>query len=317
MPAEERGPVAAIDCGTNSTRLLIVGADGTTLERHMRITRLGEGVDATHELSARAIDRTVEVLGDYRKLMDVHHVARARLVTTSATRDVVNAQEFFSAARRVIGLRPELLSGHEEGRLSFAGATSRLPAEFRAVGRILVVDIGGGSTELVVGEVGAERQDVSSVSLDVGCVRVTERFLSHDPPLRGELADARAFVNTALVNARSELSRLAPGGVVGLAGTVATLVALEKRLDGYDRAEVHHAVITRVGIERWLNLLSGEDRTARLARPGMVRGREDVIVGGVLILAAVMDVFDRSFCLASEDDILDGLAASLGAPQGS
>ncbi len=316
-PPEERGPVAAIDCGTNSTRLLIVGADGATLERHARITRLGEGVDATRKLSANAIDRTVEVLGDFRRLLDVHHVVRARLVATSATRDAVNAEEFFSAVRRVTGLRPELLNGHEEGRLSFAGATSRLPAEHRVAGPVLVVDIGGGSTELVVGEVGAEEHDVSSVSLDIGCVRVTERFLCHDPPLPEELAKARAFVETALTDARSRLSELAAGGVVGLAGTVSTLVSLEKGIEGYRRSQVHHAVMTRTQVQDWLGLLSSEDREARLGRRGMVRGREDVIVGGVLILAAVMDVFDRGFCLASEDDILDGLAASVASEAGA
>jgi exopolyphosphatase/guanosine-5'-triphosphate,3'-diphosphate pyrophosphatase len=316
MPPEDRGPVAAIDCGTNSTRLLIVGADGATLERHMRITRLGEGVDANRKLSARAIDRTVEVLGDYRRLLDVHHVARARLVATSATRDAVNAEEFFSAVRRVTGLRPELLSGHEEGRLSFVGATSRLPSEHRVDGPVLVVDIGGGSTELVVGEVGAEEVDVSAVSLDVGCVRVTERFLCHDPPPPEELARARAFVDTALADARSRLPELGAGGIVGLAGTVSTLVSLEKGIDGYCRSRVHHAVMSRAQVQHWLDLLSSEDRVARLGRPGMARGREDVIVGGVLILAAVMEVFDRGFCLASEDDILDGLAASVAAEAG-
>jgi exopolyphosphatase/guanosine-5'-triphosphate,3'-diphosphate pyrophosphatase len=313
MLPEAPGSVAAIDCGTNSTRLLIVGADGTVLERHMHITRLGEGVDATHKLSSRAISRTVEVLGDYRKLMDIHHVVRGRLVATSATRDAANADDFFSAARRVIGLRPELLSGEEEGRLSFVGATACLPPEYRETGPVLVVDIGGGSTELVTGEAGAAGDDVVAISLDIGCVRVSERFFVHDPPLRKELANARSFVDDALVSARAELLPLAPGGVVGLAGTVSTLVALERRLDRYDRVAVHHAVLMRAQVEDWLSRLSAEDRTARKKRRGMVGGREDVIVGGVLILAAVMGVFDRSFCLASEDDILDGLAASVNA----
>ena len=216
--------------------------------------------------------------------------------------------------RRTVGLSPELLSGDEEGLLSFAGATSCLPVEHRIGGPVLVVDIGGGSTELVVGEAGAEDRDVSPVSVDIGCVRLTERFLSHDPPLPDELAEARAFVDTALVEARSRLAGPGPGGVVGLAGTVSTLVMLEKRLDSYRRADVHHTVMRRAQVESWLSLLSSEDRRARLSRPGMVRGREDVIVGGVLVLAAVMDVFDRTFCLASEDDILDGLAASVAAP---
>ncbi len=317
MLPEPSGPVAAIDCGTNSTRLLIVGADGTVLERQMRITRLGEGVDATHELSPGAITRTLDVLGGYRRLMDRHHVVRARLVATSATRDAVNAEGFFSAARRVVGQSPELLSGEEEGRLSFLGATSCLPSECRAGGPLLVVDIGGGSTELAAGEVGAAGDGVAAVSLDIGCVRVSERFLAHDPPLRDELVDARDFVDDTVTRARGVLVPLPPGGVVGLAGTVSTLVALERRLHHYDREAVHHAVLTRARVEGWLSRLSSEDRRARLARPGMVKGREDVIVGGVLILVAVMEAFDRSFCLASEDDILDGLAASLNAARPS
>jgi exopolyphosphatase/guanosine-5'-triphosphate,3'-diphosphate pyrophosphatase len=182
---------------------------------------------------------------------------------------------------------------------------------------LLVVDIGGGSTELAAGVVGAADDDVAAVSLDIGCVRVTERFLLHDPPLHEELADARAFIDTILAGARAGLFRLAPGGVVGLAGTVSTLVALERRLDRYDRAAVHHVVLTRAQVEDWSGRLSGEDRAQRLARPGMVKGREDVIVGGVLILACVMAAFDRTFCLASEDDILDGLAASMGVSRSS
>lgn len=312
MLPELPGAVAAIDCGTNSTRLLIVGGGGEVLERQMRITRLGEGVDSSHELSQRAIDRTVEVLEEYRKLMDVHGVVSGRLVTTSAARDAGNSQVFFSAARRVTGLSPELLSGEEEGRLSFAGATAHLPEGLGLTEPLLVVDIGGGSTELVVG-VTARTGLVSARSLDVGCVRVSERFLSNDPPTVSELEAARSFVEEKLDSARRELPALASGGVVGLAGTVSTLVGLEKGVTCYDRSALHHAVLTFEQVDSWLGRLASERSEARLARPGMVEGREDVIVGGVLILVAVMQVFGRTFCLSSEDDILDGLAASLRA----
>jgi exopolyphosphatase/guanosine-5'-triphosphate,3'-diphosphate pyrophosphatase len=316
--ANDAGAVAALDCGTNSTRLLIVDAEGAVLERHMQITRLGEAVDATHKLSADAMARTVAVLGDYRTLMDSHGVVRARLVATSAARDAVNADEFFGAAEEVTGVRPELLTGLEEGRLSFAGATASLPSDARGTAPVLVVDIGGGSTELVAGVLpfdpapGATDRRVSAVSLDIGCVRLTERFFHHDPPLPGELSDATAVVAAAVERARRELPLLQRASMlIGLAGTVSTLAALDLELAHYERDRIHHAVLSRDQVDGWLERLATEDRRARLGRPGMVEGRADVIVGGVLVLAAVMAGFERSSCLVSEDDILDGLVASL------
>ncbi|HLM97074.1 MAG TPA: Ppx/GppA phosphatase family protein [Acidimicrobiales bacterium] len=315
MQDESSKPVAALDCGTNSTRLLVVSPDRTVLEREMRITRLGQGVDATHSLSPDALARTVAVLGEYRRLMDHHGVGRARLVATSAVRDASNAGAFLSAAEGATGVHPEVLDGVEEGALSFAGATAHVPDERVGPGPVLVVDIGGGSTELAAGGLGAPPRGpdaVSAVSLDVGCVRVTERFLRHDPPLPDELHQARGVVDAELVGARRVLPALARGGLlIGLAGTVSTLAALERRLAHYERAAIHHAVLTRRQVAQWLDTLATEDRHARLARAGMVEGRADVIVGGVLILDAVMDAFDRDQCLVSEDDILDGLAASL------
>jgi exopolyphosphatase/guanosine-5'-triphosphate,3'-diphosphate pyrophosphatase len=315
--ADDAGAVAALDCGTNSTRLLIAGGRGEILAREMRITRLGEDVDATHKLSADAMARTVAVLRDYKAMMDGYGVTRARLVATSAARDAVNADEFFAAAGDATGVRPELLDGLEEGRLSFAGATASLPADLSGTGPVLVVDIGGGSTELVTGTApgrssGGGAGDVAVVSLDIGCVRLTERFFHHDPPLDGELAEARAVVEAEVARARAELPALEGGGLlIGLAGTVSTLAALALGLEHYDRSRLHHAVLSRDEVDRWLARLSGEDRRARLARPGMVEGRADVIVGGVVVLAAVMAGFDRPTCLVSEDDILDGMVATL------
>ncbi len=214
MVNETAGPVAAIDCGTNSTRLLVVSGRGTVLERKMRITRLGEGVDATRKLSRQAVARTVSVLGDYRRLMDHHGVVAARLVATSAARDATNAEEFLALAHDVTGVRPEVLSGLEEGALSFAGATAHVPPERVGPGPVLVVDIGGGSTELVVGQLhraATPSTDLSSVSLDLGCVRVAERFLLHDPPQADELAEARRVVDFEL-DARAAYCRRWPRG---------------------------------------------------------------------------------------------------------
>ena len=307
-----RPPAAALDCGTNSTRLLVVADDGTVLERVMRITRLGEGVDASRTLGAEAVGRTLAVLGDYRRALERHAVGRARLVATSAVRDAANGADFLRRAEQVTGVHPELLSGSQEASLSFAGATARLPPGAAGTAPVLVVDIGGGSTELVVGRPGAGAPEVAGVSLDVGCVRVTERFLAHDPPLPTELAEARRAVRALVDGARRELPTLEGDSLlVGLAGTVSTVAMLEQGIARYDRARVHHAVLGRPHVEWWLDALSGEDGAARLARPGMVEGRQDVIVGGVLVLAEVMAAFDRDRCLVSEDDILDGLVASL------
>ncbi|HXQ60633.1 MAG TPA: Ppx/GppA phosphatase family protein [Acidimicrobiales bacterium] len=319
--ADDADGLAALDCGTNSTRLLIVDGRGVPLVREMRITRLGEGVDATQKLSADAMARTVSVLRDYKRLMDDFAVVRARLVATSAARDAVNADEFLTAAEEATAVRPELLSGQEEGQLSFVGATASLPEGDRG-SQVLVVDIGGGSTELVIGRtpegpgpVTSTAVTVKAVSLDIGCVRLSERFFHHDPPLVEELAEARGVVEAEVGRARQELPPAeADATLIGLAGTVSTLAALNLQLDHYERARIHHARLTRDQVEVWLHTLATEDRRARLRRPGMVEGRADVIVGGVLMLASVMAGFDKTACLVSEDDILDGIVASLRAP---
>jgi exopolyphosphatase/guanosine-5'-triphosphate,3'-diphosphate pyrophosphatase len=301
--------LAALDCGTNSTRLLVVGGEGEILDRQMRVTRLGAGVDTTKKLSAEAIERTLSVLRDYRKSMDAHGVVRARMAATSAARDATNASDFLNAAKEVTGVEPELLSGEQEGRLSFRGATSDLPSTSDAPE--LVVDIGGGSTELVVGVPGGD-ESLQILSLDIGCVRVTERFNLSDPPDPDQLRDARTTISEALVKARDTLGSLEPGGrVIGLAGTVSTLGSLSKGVASYERDQVHHSVLTAEQVDWWLHALGSETSSDRAVRPGMDPGRADVIVGGVLILSEVMSVFDRGTCLVSEADILDGLAASL------
>jgi exopolyphosphatase/guanosine-5'-triphosphate,3'-diphosphate pyrophosphatase len=310
------GPVAAVDCGTNSTRLLVADDAGRALERQMQITRLGEGVDATGRIAAEASDRTLSVLSDYRQTMDRHGVERARVIATSAVRDAENAEMFLSRVADVMRVPPEVLSGDEEGSLSFVGATAHLPDETHS-GLVLVVDIGGGSTEFSVGNVARDTTtaEVSTRSLDIGCVRVSERFLHSDPPRPDELENARRMLEAEVQAARAALPVIVPDSLfVGLAGTVSTLSCLEQGVVEYDRDRIHHSVLTKAMIDHWLGVLSSEDVSARLRHPGMVKGREDVIVGGTLILATVMACFELERCLVSEDDILDGLAATLLDP---
>lgn len=299
--------MAAIDCGTNSTRLLVVGAGGETLVRLMRVTRLGQGVDATHKLEGDAIERTLAVLQEFRSTMDDLGVGRVRMVATSAVRDAVNGHEFLDAAADAVGAPAELLSGEEEGALAYAGATAELPPTPDGV---VVVDIGGGSTELITEE-GAR---VHAVSLDLGCVRLTERYLHHDPPTAEELAAAVGVVDEELKRALAAvpaLTRAASRALVGLAGTVSTLSALEQGVADYDRARLHHSVLEADVVRRWCDRLAAEPSSARARRVGMVPGREDVIVGGVLVLREVMARFEAGECLVSESDILDGLAATI------
>jgi exopolyphosphatase/guanosine-5'-triphosphate,3'-diphosphate pyrophosphatase len=306
------GPVAAIDCGTNSTRLLVAGPDGQPLERLMRITRLGQGVDATGTLADQAIDRCLATLAEFRKVMDHLGVVRARLVATSAARDAANGQAFLTAAAEVSGIQPELLAGVDEGRLSMAGAVSDLGAVSEpGAGPYLVLDIGGGSTELVAGN-GPDDPDLAVVSLQLGCVRVSERYLTSDPPTPEELDEARAMVADQIDVAVAGHPGLTGGRLlVGLAGTVTTLSSLQQGHREYRRDEIHHSWLTAAQVDDWYRRLSTEDHRTRLARPGMVAGREDVMVGGAMILRTVMHRFGFDRCLVSEADILDGMVAEL------
>ncbi len=310
-------PVAAIDCGSNSTRLLIVGPDRETRDRRMHITRLGQGVDETKRLASEAIERTVTVLGDYRAAMDAAGVGAVRMTATSAARDATNREDFFGAAEATIGTRPELLTGDEEARLSFAGATASLDTSH---GPFLVVDIGGGSTEFAIGPAtgapGADRlTPTGTISIDVGCVRLTERFLHRDPPRAEELAQALSVVEDYLEDVRRALPTLGDARrLVGLAGTVTTMAAVEIGLAQYDRDRIHHFVLTRRAVEDVFRTLAMERRADRIFNPGLEEARADVIVGGCIILVAIMRRFGFDECLVSEEDILDGLAMSLLAP---
>jgi exopolyphosphatase/guanosine-5'-triphosphate,3'-diphosphate pyrophosphatase len=304
----DAGALAAVDCGTNSTRLLVVGSAGDVRAREMTITRLGEGVDATHQLRPEAMERTFAALLAYRSIMDTEHVGRARLVATSAVRDAANGEAFLLPAAEIIGAPAELLPGTEEGRLSYAGATGDLPAADAAA---VVLDIGGGSTEIVT----KAGEDILSVSLDIGCVRLTERFLPSDPPTATEVAAAVRAIEAELDRASEVIPPLADvsraARLVGLAGTVSTLAAMELGLAEYDRELIHHAVLTAAAVRRWCDVLGAESVAERARRPGLPAGRRDVIFGGALVLREVMTRFGFRECIVSEADILDGLIMSM------
>lgn len=302
------GPVAAVDCGTNSTRLLIVDREGTPVDRRMEITRLGQGVDATSRLAPEAIARCAEALSRFHAACQSHGVVAVRSVATSAVRDASNASDFFAAAEAALGAPVEVLSGVEEGRLSLAGAVADLPADG---GPWVVVDIGGGSTEVVVGEA-PDDPGLLVTSFQLGCVRLAERVFHHDPPLPDEIGAASDVVDATLAAAPSTAAAVtAAHRMVGLAGTVSTISMLVQRLTTYDRARVHHSVLSAADVHHWCDVLASDDRRARLARPGMVEGRVDVIVAGTVILRQVMRWLGTETCLVSEADILDGLVATL------
>lgn len=295
--------VAAVDIGTNSTRLLV--SDGAQpLERLMTITRLGQGVDQTRRLAPEAIERTVDVLRDYRRVIDGLGATSVRATATSAARDAANREEFFAAAEQALGVRPELLPGDEEGQLSFRGAVGDLdPAD----GPFLVVDIGGGSTEFIVGTTEAE----GVVSADIGCVRITEKFLHGDPPAPEELANAIGVVRDTLEDVERELPAVREARrLVGLAGTITTMAAVEIGLPAYDKDRTHHFVLTHAAAEDVFRTLATEARKDRIHNPGLEEARADVIVGGALILVTIMRAWEIAECLVSEADILDGLVHS-------
>jgi exopolyphosphatase / guanosine-5'-triphosphate,3'-diphosphate pyrophosphatase len=299
--------VAAVDCGTNSTRLLIVDGAGRTEVREMIITRLGQGVDESRTLRPEAVARTLGVLTDFRELLDARGAGSARVVATSAVRDADNGEQFLRSVSSIIGVEAEVLLGDEEGRLSYLGATADLPGNGADP---VVLDIGGGSTEIATARAG----EISVVSMNLGCVRLTERCLLHDPPTAAEEAAAVEVI-------ADELSRaclVAPvfedlpstRRLIGLAGTVSTLAALDLGLADYDRDAIHHSVLSFDAVARWCRDLGKETYGERAGRRGMSAGRHDVILGGALVLREVMRRFSFDDCLVSESDILDGLVLS-------
>jgi exopolyphosphatase/guanosine-5'-triphosphate,3'-diphosphate pyrophosphatase len=300
--------VAAVDIGTNSVRLLVGELDArdgplTTNDRRMQITRLARGVDASRRLAPEAIERTLAVLRDYGAAIEAHGATRIRATATSAARDAENRDDLFLPAKAALGTELELLSGQEEAQLSFAGATTGLtaPAPY------LIVDIGGGSTELVYGTAAPE----ALCSLDIGCVRITEQWLHSDPPEPEELSNAVAVVRDHLADADRAIPNLRDAQtVVGLAGTVTAVAAVEQGKP-YDRDRIHHFRLTHAAVEDVFRTLARESAAERRHNPGLEPERVDVIVGGVIVLATILRTFAFDEVLVSEDDILDGLARSL------
>jgi exopolyphosphatase / guanosine-5'-triphosphate,3'-diphosphate pyrophosphatase len=295
--------VAAVDIGTNSVRLLITDSAGRTLAREMQITRLGQGVDVAGVLADEAIARTVSVLAQYGELARKHAVHKLRATATSAARDAKNREVFFAAAERALGVRPELIPGEEEAALSFRGATTGVS---RALAPFLVVDIGGGSTEFVLGSEAPEQL----ISVDMGCVRMTERHLKHDPAQPEELERVRADVGALIEQVRAKVDVARAHTMIGLAGTITTLAYLELGLTHYAPEASHHMRLTRDAVDRIFAELAGLDVAARRTRL-LEPKRAEVIVGGAAVLHAIMHALDVSELVVSETDILDGIAASL------
>jgi exopolyphosphatase/guanosine-5'-triphosphate,3'-diphosphate pyrophosphatase len=301
--------VAAVDCGTNSLRLLVADVDPERAElrdvvRRMEIVRLGQGVDSTGRLAADALERTTGVLREYAAVIAGSAVDAVRMVATSATRDADNAAEFTRSVKEILGVPPEVLTGAEEAMLSFTGAT----AELAAGGPLLVADIGGGSTEFVLGP---GTGDVHAISVNIGCVRMTERHLHADPPTGPQIAAATADIAAALDTVAAAVPVREARTLVGLAGSVTTVAGIAMGLPAYDAARIHHARVTAAQVHAVTAGLLAQTRSARAAIGVMHPGRVDVIGGGALILDQIMEHFGFGEVLVSEHDILDGIAWSL------
>ncbi|MCB5282435.1 MULTISPECIES: Ppx/GppA phosphatase family protein [unclassified Arthrobacter] len=311
--------VAAIDCGTNSIRLLIADVDTAgpaprlnDVVREMRVVRLGQGVDATGELSREALDRTFAAASDYAEQIRRHAATKVRFVATSATRDARNRQVFVDGIRGLLAVEPEVISGDSEAALSFAGASSVLPS--RGADPVLVVDLGGGSTEFVLGNAGGV---IAARSVDIGCVRLTERHLRSDPPTAAEIAAAEADVDAALDEAAGAVPLDQTAAVVGVAGSITTITAHALALEEYSSAAIHGTELSLDAIRRACTELLEMSRADRAVLPYMHPGRVDVIGAGALVWRRAVDRLAAvtqgrvGTAVTSEHDILDGIALSI------
>lgn len=297
---------AAIDCGSHSTRLLIMqGQD--TLVREVELTKLGQGMNETGALQPDAMERVYTALERYRVLLDEHSVEpiRVRVAATAAARDASNGDAFMARMGDIIGTHAQILTGEEEGQLTFMGATRELdPAD----GPFLVIDIGGASTEFSYGHTSCE----AAMSLQLGSVRLTDMYIEHDPPLAEELSNCVTYTGAWLDDIDREMPQAHRANtVVGVAGTISTAVAVEIGISEYDRDQIHHFLLTRAAAEDVFRTLATENAEDRAFNPGLPAGRVGTIVGGMAILVRIMRHFDLDHLLASESDILDGLARSV------
>ena len=313
--------VAGIDCGTNSIRLLVadtqseagdVGAANLAdVHREMRSVRLGQGVDATGVLAPEALERTFAAVEDYAAIIRTLGAERVRFVATSATRDARNRDEFADGIRARLGLEPEVVPGLEEAALSFSGAASVLPLES---GRpVVVVDLGGGSTEFVLGDADGV---IAARSIDMGCVRLTERYLHSDPPTAAEIAEAQDDVDRGIDEALSEVPLAQATAVIGVAGSITTITAHALALPSYQPERIHGSELSLAEIEAACGSLLGLSHEERTALPYMHPGRADVIGAGALVWRRVLELMAGltdgriGTAITSEHDILDGVALS-------
>ncbi|MEW2811713.1 Ppx/GppA phosphatase family protein [Streptomyces massasporeus] len=317
--------VAAVDCGTNSIRLLVAdatvshGASGAgaigelvDLDRRMTIVRLGQGVDRTGRLAPEALQRTFAACREYAAIIKEHGAERLRFVATSASRDAENRDEFVRGVLDILGVEPEVISGDQEAAFSFTGATKELAGGDHLPKPYLVVDIGGGSTEFVVGDdrVRAAR------SVDIGCVRMTERHLVRDgvvsdPPTEEQIAAMRADIEAALDLAEQTVPLREARTLVGLAGSVTTVSAIAQELPEYDSEAIHHSRVSHEKVREITEWLLRSTHAERAAVPSMHPGRVDVIGAGALVLLSIMERIGAQEVVVSEHDILDGIAWSV------
>ncbi|MEU2540394.1 Ppx/GppA phosphatase family protein [Streptomyces iakyrus] len=309
--------VAAVDCGTNSIRLLVADADPATgelvdLDRRMTIVRLGQGVDRTGRLAPEALQRTFAACREYAGIIKEHGAERLRFVATSASRDAENRDEFVRGVLDILGVEPEVITGDQEAAFSFTGATKELAGGDHLPKPYLVVDIGGGSTEFVVGDdrVRAAR------SVDIGCVRMTERHLVRDgevsdPPTEEQIAAMRADIEAALDLAEQTVPLREARTLVGLAGSVTTVSAIAQELPAYDSQAIHHSRVSHDRVREITEWLLRSTHAERAAVPSMHPGRVDVIGAGALVLLSIMERIGAQEVVVSEHDILDGIAWSV------
>ncbi|WOX23980.1 Ppx/GppA phosphatase family protein [Streptomyces solicathayae] len=300
--------VAGIDCGTNSIRLLVADVHPETgelieLDRRMTIVRLGQGVDRTGRLAPEALERTFAACREYAGVIKELGAEKLRFVATSASRDAENREEFVSGVLDILGVEPEVISGDQEAEFSFTGATSELDGDDTC----LVVDIGGGSTEFVVGN----RHVEAARSVDIGCVRLTERHVTSDPVSAEEIAAIRADVRAALDLAAETVPLAQAETLVGLAGSVTTVAAIALGLEEYDSERIHRSRISYERVVEVTDRLMGSTHDERAAISVMHPGRVDVIVAGALVLREIMERIGAREVVVSEHDILDGIALSV------